>query len=114
MLPPRYSQWIIDLLGGTLPEEQVATCERCVMQTTEVPEGYRFRADAKCCTYVPALPNFLVGASLRELPPGPARASLERIERSFADVLPLEVMPRLGSASAQGCRCQLARSRPAR
>jgi len=78
MLPPRYAAWISDLLGGTLPEEQVATCERCVMQAGEVPEGYRFRADAKCCTYVPALPNFLVGAALRELPPGPARAGLER------------------------------------
>jgi hypothetical protein len=47
------------------------------MQGEAVPEGYRFRADAKCCTYVPALPNFLVGAALRELPPGPALASLE-------------------------------------
>jgi hypothetical protein len=46
-----------------------------------VAEGYRFRADAKCCTYVPALANFLVGAALRELPEGPARASVEaRIE----------------------------------
>ncbi len=78
MLPPRYTDWITDLLGGTLPEEQVATCHSCVMQAGEVPEGYRFREDAKCCTYVPALPNFLVGAALRELPPGPARASLER------------------------------------
>ncbi len=78
MLPPRYAEWIADLLGGTLPEEQVATCDRCVMQATEIPEAYRFRADAKCCTYVPALPNFLVGAALRELPPGPARTSLER------------------------------------
>ena len=78
MLPPRYSEWICNLLGGTLPEEQVATCHSCVMQAGEVPEGYRFRADSKCCTYVPALPNFLVGAALRELPAGPARASLER------------------------------------
>jgi hypothetical protein len=78
MLPPRYSDWITNLLGGTLPEEQVATCDRCVMQTSDVPEAYRFRADAKCCTYVPALPNFLVGAALRDLPPGPARVSLER------------------------------------
>ena len=62
MLPPRYSEWICNLLGGTLPEEQVATCHSCVMQATEIPEAYRFRADAKCCTYVPALPNFLVGA----------------------------------------------------
>lgn len=78
MLPPRYADWITNLLGGTLPEEQVATCHSCVMQAGEAPEGYRFRADAKCCTYVPALPNFLVGAALRELPPGPARSSLER------------------------------------
>lgn len=81
MLPPRYAKWLTDLLGGTLPEEQAATCSSCAMQGEAVAEGYRFRADAKCCTYVPALPNFLVGAALRELPPGPGRASLEsRIE----------------------------------
>lgn len=78
MLPPRYADWLSQLLGGTLPEEQVATCSRCAMQTDSVPEGYRFRSDAKCCTYVPALPNFLLGAALRELPPGAARAGLER------------------------------------
>lgn len=78
MLPPRYAAWISDLVGGTLPEEQAATCSRCAMQADAVPEGYRFRADAKCCTYVPALPNFLVGGALRDLADGPARASLER------------------------------------
>lgn len=78
MLPPRYAHWLTELLGGTLPEEQAATCSRCAMQVDSVEEGYRFRADAKCCTYVPALANFLVGAALRELPPGPARAGLDR------------------------------------
>lgn len=77
MLPPRYEQWLRDLLQGTLPEEQVATCSRCTMQAAAVPEGYRFRADAKCCTYVPAIVNFLVGALLRDLPQGPGRTSLE-------------------------------------
>ena len=77
MLPPRYADWLSDLLGGTLPEEQAATCSQCAMQGEAVPEGYRFRADAKCCTYVPALPNYLVGAALRELPQGPALASLD-------------------------------------
>lgn len=48
------------------------------MHAAAVPEGYRFRADAKCCTYVPAIVNFLVGALLRDLPPGPGRVSLER------------------------------------
>lgn len=83
MLPPRYAAWLTDLLGGTLPEEQAATCSRCAMQGEAVAEGYRFRADAKCCTYVPALANFLVGAALRELPPGPALAS---VEARLADV----------------------------
>jgi len=78
MLPPRYAHWLTELLGGTLPEEQAATCSRCAMQVDSVEEGYRFRADAKCCTYVPALANFLVGAALRELPPGPARVGLDR------------------------------------
>ena len=78
MLPPRYAHWLTELLGGTLPEEQAATCSRCAMQVEAVEEGYRFRADAKCCTYVPALPNFLVGAALRELLPGPTRAGLDR------------------------------------
>ncbi len=78
MLPPRYADWLTELLGGTLPEEQAATCSRCAMQVDSVAEGYRFRADAKCCTYVPALANFLVGAAIRELPAGPGRASLER------------------------------------
>jgi hypothetical protein len=77
MLPPRYAQWLADLLPGTLPEEQAATCSRCAMQAAAVPEGYRFRADAKCCTYVPAVVNFLVGALLRDLPPGTGRTSLE-------------------------------------
>lgn len=78
MLPPRYAQWLTELLGGSPPEEQAATCSRCAMQVDSVEEGYRFRADAKCCTYVPALPNFLVGAALREMQPGRARAGLER------------------------------------
>ena len=78
MLPPRYAQWLTELLGGCLPEEHVATCSRCAMQIDSVDEDYRFRSDAKCCTYVPALANFLVGAALRDMPPGPGRAGLER------------------------------------
>ena len=88
MLPPRYADWLTDLLGGTLPEEQAATCSRCAMQGEAVAEGYRFRADAKCCTYVPALANFLVGAALRELPPGPALASLELRLTALANCTP--------------------------
>ncbi|WP_434416631.1 hypothetical protein [Nannocystis pusilla] len=65
MLPPLYGRWISDLLGGPLPEEQAATCSDCVQCQSHVPEGYRFADATKCCTYVPALPNFLVGGGLK-------------------------------------------------
>lgn len=65
MLPPLYARWIPDVLGGPLPEEHAATCDDCVQCSGHVPEGYRFNADSKCCTYVPAVPNYLVGGALR-------------------------------------------------
>jgi hypothetical protein len=65
MLPPLYGRWISDLLGGTLPEEQAATCSDCVQCHSSAPEGYRFAEETKCCTYVPAMANYLVGGALR-------------------------------------------------
>ncbi len=65
MLPPLYGRWISELLGETLPEEQAATCDACVQCSGRAPEGYRFAEATKCCTYVPALANYLVGGSLR-------------------------------------------------
>jgi hypothetical protein len=65
MLPPLYGRWISELLGGTLPEEHAATCDACVQCSGHAPEGYRFADATKCCTYVPALANYLVGGSLR-------------------------------------------------
>lgn len=65
MLPPLYGRWISELLQGPLPEEQAATCDACVQCSGHAPEGYRFADATKCCTYVPALANYLVGGSLR-------------------------------------------------
>lgn len=65
MLPPLYGRWMLDLLGEPLPEEQAATCDNCVQCSGHAPEGYRFADATKCCTYVPALANFLVGGALR-------------------------------------------------
>ena len=66
---PLYAQWIDDLLKAPLAEESKATCRDCPMcGSTESPElaGVRFRADTKCCTYHPGIPNFLAGAILAD------------------------------------------------
>jgi hypothetical protein len=88
MLPPLYGRWISDLLGGPLPEEQAATCGDCVQCRSHVPEGYRFADATKCCTYVPALANFLVGGALR----GGSLVGRERLLRRMA-AQPASVTP---------------------
>lgn len=86
-LPPLYARWTDELLGGPVPPEPRATCSACPM----LPEagatlrpGAFFDPRTKCCTYVPRLPNFLVGRALAD-EDTPGRASLEaRIERRVA------------------------------
>jgi hypothetical protein len=55
------------------PPEEKATCASCAMcppAGVEPPEGVAyFRADLKCCTYFPTLPNYLVGALLADADP---------------------------------------------
>jgi hypothetical protein len=75
-LPELYRPWIETLLGGVIPAESEATCDRCAMlapsATASTDTDGRdvaggdlfFDPRAKCCTYVPALPNFLVGRIL--------------------------------------------------
>lgn len=88
MLPPLYDRWISEMLGGTLPEEQAATCTDCVQCRDHAPEGYRFAEATKCCTYVPALANFLVGGGLRS----GSLVGRERLLRRMA-ALPGSVTP---------------------
>jgi len=81
-LPPLYAGWIGDLLDGPLPHEGEATCEDCAMwtrgQAADAPT-LAFNAETKCCTYIPALPSFLVGRILQDDDPAlaPGRASVE-------------------------------------
>lgn len=52
------------------PREEKATCDRCAMCAppgAPAPDAVvYFRPDAKCCTYHPLLPNYLVGAILAD------------------------------------------------
>ncbi len=70
MLPPLHARWVDELLDGeSLPREPEATCDACAMVPAEgaQPAGsHWFNPATKCCTYLPELASFLVGAILDE------------------------------------------------
>jgi hypothetical protein len=95
-LPPLYARWISELLGGPIPEETKATCHDCAMcakpgQTAASPvQMVFFNPKSKCCTYMPDLPNFLVGRILNEPNPAfvPGRAAvISRLENKAGATL---------------------------
>jgi hypothetical protein len=59
-LPPLYDRWVDEMLPHPAPEEAVATCDDCAM----CGAGGGFDPRIKCCTYIPDLPNFLVGGAI--------------------------------------------------
>ncbi|HVS13311.1 MAG TPA: hypothetical protein VMV46_05280 [Thermoanaerobaculia bacterium] len=92
LLPEGLRPFLAAALRRPKSPERRATCERCAMcapaGTTAPAAGTlaSFRPDAKCCTYHPALPNFLVGALLADDDPALAegrRRMLERIEQGI-------------------------------
>jgi Fe-S-cluster containining protein len=95
VLPPLYAAWMDALLPGPIPEEVNSTCSRCAMARepaeTATAHSRLFKPDAKCCTFMPTLYNFLTGAVLADETPEAAagRATVEqRIDRHVA-VTPL-------------------------
>jgi hypothetical protein len=66
---PVYARLFSDIFDRPEVVETRATCDTCAMcdhgQNAPVAMDY-FRPDAKCCTYHPALPNYLVGAILAD------------------------------------------------
>jgi hypothetical protein len=88
-LPPLYASWIDEALGGPLPEERHATCSACAMckptaDTAATASLTLFDPATKCCTYMPTLPNFLIGLILNDDDPA-ATAGRTSIERRIAD-----------------------------
>ncbi len=68
-LPPLYANWLGQALQGSIPAETKATCENCAMCNRAAPNASQklyFNSRTKCCTYLPELPNFLVGRILLE------------------------------------------------
>jgi hypothetical protein len=83
------------LLAGPIPPETEATCSDCVMLATEsnplTGPTYSFNPRTKCCTYLPELPNFLVGRILADTEPQglAGRATVEARLRAGGAVTPL-------------------------
>lgn len=67
MLPRHHARWLGQLVGELeLPAERRATCRDCAMCLPTAPT--RYSSETKCCTFLPQLTNFLVGALIRERP----------------------------------------------
>lgn len=71
-LPWLYERWMEQFLPSPIPREGRATCDHCAMVPAAGPRSLpvvEFRADVKCCTYIPTIPNFLVGLALADSDP---------------------------------------------
>src|SRR5262245_26034784 len=95
VLPPLYARWMDELLGQPIAPERSATCDSCAMVAppTEATAGsaFYFSPETKCCTYLPQLPNFLVGRVLRDDDPDAAtgRATVEKRIDARSGVTPM-------------------------
>jgi hypothetical protein len=95
-LPPLYAGWIDALLRGPIPAETRATCDDCAMcapPAAKPDEGMYFSPRTKCCTYIPTVPNFLVGRALEDgdFAFSAGRATLDRRIAEGVGVHPLGV-----------------------
>jgi len=89
-LPPLYAKWVAELLGGAIPRESRATCDTCAMCAGIQPESaskrYFFDPAVKCCSYLPVLPNFLVGRILLDRDPA-TQVGRGTVEKRIADAV---------------------------
>lgn len=82
------------LLPGPIPREMDTTCDNCAMWPGpgEQPRSdCFFLPETKCCTYFPALPNYLVGRILEDGDPAFAagRATIEKRIEARIGVTPV-------------------------
>ncbi len=66
-LPELYQQLLPSPWLDLNVEEKRSTCNNCAMcSVPEFPGGVQFVPSAKCCTFWPSLPNYLVGSLLAD------------------------------------------------
>lgn len=92
-LPELYRSLLPEAFAALdVPPESKATCSSCAMAENNARDAVAsvdgrsrlFRADAKCCTYQPKLPNYLVGALLSDERPELAEGRRRMRERIAA------------------------------
>lgn len=98
-LPYLYGKWIDQLLEEPIPEESVANCDSCTMcapkNSGANEQSFYFNPATKCCTYIPELPNFLVGAIFGSADSDMAfgRSSVAKRLTNGVGVTPLGISP---------------------
>lgn len=80
IFPTLYRPFLPDFFKEPAPREEKATCDNCAMvrkdgEPPAADEVSYFRPDAKCCTYQPKLPSYLVGAILSDARPDMAEGA---------------------------------------
>jgi len=96
LLSPFYSDWLPPELVKTGLTEASINCDQCRM--TPACKGKKakltYEPELKCCTYEPFLPNFHLGALLRDPEYGPKfKLTIEERWRSRDVLLPMGMAP---------------------
>lgn len=88
LFPDLYKNLLPDLMGQTVPQESKADCANCTMSRKDPLLGagqkHLFRADTKCCTFHPKIPNYLLGGLLSDSRPELAEGQ-RRIRQRIVD-----------------------------
>jgi hypothetical protein len=100
-LPGIYRSFLPEFFDAEIPRETLATCDDCIMLAPEKgspdeEEGAIYYSPrARCCTYVPTLPNYLVGSLLQETRPETAagRETVRALIRDGTGVFPQGIFP---------------------
>ena len=88
-MPALTHAWLPAFFDRPAPSEKRATCDSCAMCARPDPAAGAslgatyFRPEVKCCSYHPTLPNYLVGAALRDASPDFA-GGRERLRKKIA------------------------------
>ncbi|MFP5519759.1 MAG: hypothetical protein ACLGGX_07640 [Bdellovibrionia bacterium] len=93
-LPPIYSRFLPQELLSFDPKELKATCHKCAMAKENGHRGKTFyQANLKCCTYEPFIPNFMVGAILKNSANSAGAEVIQQkiVKREYA--LPIGLVP---------------------
>lgn len=94
-LPSLYKGVLPDSLLGLKVQETLATCDRCIM--VKPREKIWYKNHLKCCTFFPFMPNYLVGAILKNksLVSQVAYEKIQLMLREKLHILPLGIVPPL-------------------